>query len=67
MQAPEDHGGGDMTNKYCMNCAPDGELKDREWVRSGWIDYVMETENLPKEEAGKRVDTEMAKMPAWQA
>ncbi len=66
MIIPEDHGGSNPANKYCKHCAPNGTLMSRQWIRDGWIDYVMKTEHLSKEEAGKRVDEEMAKMPAWQ-
>jgi len=65
MQKPEDHGGGDITNKYCKFCAPDGKLISREEVREGWTRYIMRTENISREEAGKKVDEEMPKMPAW--
>lgn len=65
MQKKEDFGGGDPNNKYCKNCAPDGELMSREKIREGWIGYVMKTENISKEEAETKVNKEMAKMPAW--
>ena len=65
MQRPEDHGAGDATNKYCRYCAPDGRLKSREDVREGWINAVMKMENLLREEAEKKVDEAMPKMPAW--
>lgn len=61
----EDHGGGDVNNKYCKHCAPDGKLMSREQIREGWISYVIKTENISKEEAERKVDGEMAKMPAW--
>ena len=34
MKKAEDHGGGDISNKYCKNCAPDGILMSREWIWS---------------------------------
>jgi hypothetical protein len=65
MVKAEDHGGGELNNKYCKNCAPDGKLMSRKQIREGWISYIIKTEGIPKEEAEKKVDEEMAKMPAW--
>lgn len=65
MSKAEDHGGSDINNKYCKNCAPDGKLMSREQIREGWIGYAMKTENLSRKEAEKKVDEEMVKMPAW--
>ncbi len=65
MQKSEDHGGSDINNKYCKHCAPDGALKSRERIREGWINYATKTENMSRELAEKKVDEEMAKMPAW--
>ena len=65
MQKSEDHGGSDINNKYCQYCAPDGALMSRERIKEGWINYTTKTENISREEAEKKVDEEMAKMPAW--
>jgi hypothetical protein len=65
MTKAEDHGDNDTNNKYCKKCAPDGKLMSRKEIREGWISYAMKTENLPREQVEKKVDEEMAKMPAW--
>ena len=65
MRKAEDHGGGDMDNKYCKNCAPNGKLMSREWIKEGWAKYIIKTKSISKEKAEKKVDKEMAKMPAW--
>lgn len=65
MVNPEDRGASDINIKYCKYCAPDGKLKSREEVREGWIDAVMGMESLSREEAEKKVDETMPKMPAW--
>ena len=65
MQNPENHGGGNISSKYCKHCAPDGELMNRGQIREGWTDYITKTEGISREEAEKKVDEEMAKMPAW--
>ena len=62
MHKPEDHG---VTNKYCKFCAPDGKLRKRGEVREGWINAVMEMDDLSRKEAEKKVDGAMPKMPAW--
>lgn len=65
MHKPEDHGAGDIANKYCKYCAPDGKLRNREEVRQGWIKAVMRWEKISLQEAEKKVDEAMPKMPAW--
>lgn len=65
MDTEEDHGGGDEGNKYCQYCCDEeGNLKSREAVRNGWINSL-EQEGMDREEAEKKVDQEMKKMPAW--
>jgi len=65
MENAEMHGAGDEGCKYCKFCAPDGNLKPREEVREGWIGFAMATDKINREEAEKKIDAEMAKMPAW--
>ena len=54
MQRVEEHGGGDINNKYCKHCAPDGKLMSREQIRGGWIGFAMRTENISRQEAEKK-------------
>ena len=65
MVKAEDHGGSNINNKYCKNCAPDGKLMSRERIREGWTNYIIKTEGISIEKAEKKVNKEMAKMPAW--
>jgi len=65
MVKEEDFGGGDISCRYCKYCAPKGALRGKEEIRKGWIKAVMQMENLSKEEATKKVDAIMPKMPAW--
>jgi hypothetical protein len=51
--------------KYCQYCAPDGVLKSKEEVREGWVSFTVKSEGILREEAEKKVDEAMAKMPAW--
>lgn len=67
IQKAEDHGAGDIENKYCKYCADEqGNLKSKEKIREGWINFSVKSENISREESEKKVDEEMAKMPAWQ-
>ena len=61
MLQPEDYG----ASRYCKYCAPDGKLRSRAEVREGWINVVIKMENITREEAEKKVDEVMPKMPAW--
>jgi len=65
MVKQEDFGGGDISCKYCIYGAPDGSLRSKDEIRKGWIQAVMQMENLSKEEAKKKVDAIMPNMPAW--
>ena len=51
--------------KYCQYCAPNGKLKTMEEVRESWSNFVMKQEGISKEEALKKVDEAMKKLPAW--
>ena len=67
MEKAEDFGGGRVGNKYCVHCAnAQGNLKSREEVREGMTRFFM-TQGLNAEEAAKKVDEHMAKMPAWRS
>lgn len=65
MKVKNDFGGQNTGCPYCRFCAPDGVLRTREAVRGGWVDFVMRTECLTREEAEKKVDARMSVLPAW--
>ncbi|MBN2479364.1 MAG: hypothetical protein JXA94_03970 [Parachlamydiales bacterium] len=65
MNKIEDFGGKNFDSKYCKYCAPDGKLRSKQDVRNGWIKVTMMKEKLSEEEAAKKVDEKMKKMPAW--
>jgi hypothetical protein len=68
MSIPEakDHGGGDMSNPYCLYCTDEtGKLKSRAEIREGMINLYMTRMGKPKEEAEKFVDEQMKELPAW--
>jgi hypothetical protein len=51
--------------EYCEYCAPDGKLKSREEIREGWINFSAKNEGISREEAEKKIDEEMKKLPFW--
>ena len=67
MTKPEDFGGGNSANIYCVNCAnPNGSLKSYEEVSEGMVNFMMKTQNMNKETAEKAAKEYMSKMPAWE-
>lgn len=66
MTRPEDCGGGNPNNIYCVNCTnPDGSLKSYEEVLEGMTNYMMAFRNLDREAAEKAAKEYMSTMPAW--
>ncbi len=66
MVKPEDFGGGNPANIYCVHCSnPDGSLKSYDEVLQGMISFMMTSQNMDSETAGKAAKEYMAKMPAW--
>jgi len=66
MEAKEDFGGGKEDNKYCVYCTDkEGNLKSREEVREGMINFYMKSKGMEREAAEKFVDEYMKTMPAW--
>ena len=75
MHRPQDHGGGDPANDWCVHCSrPDGSHKTRQEVLQGWSQWLLsggcEAAGLPKaadmDEARRRAAEGMAQNPAWQ-
>jgi hypothetical protein len=66
MENPKNRGGGDPANKYCVHCCDEsGNLKNREQIREGMIQFKMQTTGKPREKAEKEVDEFMGTMTAW--
>jgi hypothetical protein len=67
MTKPEDFGGGDIKNKYCVYCTyPDGQLKSYDDMLAGMTQFIMSRMDLHEAEASKMAAENLAKMPAWQ-
>jgi uncharacterized glyoxalase superfamily protein PhnB len=66
MTKPEEFGGGNPANSYCVYCAnPDGSLKSYQEVLEGMSGFMMKTQNMNRETAGMAAKEHMSKMPAW--
>ena len=66
MSKPQDFGGGDPSNVYCVHCAnPDGTLKSYDEVLAGMIGFMISTQNMDKEAAEGAAIEYLSKMPAW--
>ncbi|RLE39660.1 hypothetical protein DRJ17_00510 [Candidatus Woesearchaeota archaeon] len=65
MESVEMRGGAKPDNKYCKYCCDEnGNLKSKEEVRKGMIEFY-KAQGKSQEEAEKFVDDYMKKMPAW--
>lgn len=66
MSKPEDFGGGNQENLYCVHCCnPDGSLKSREEVFEGMVGFMMSTRSMDRESAEVAAKQYMSMMPAW--
>lgn len=66
MSTDADHGSSRPDNAYCVHCTDaGGNLKPREEVREGMVNFYMQSTGKSKEEAEKEVETHMSQMPAW--
>jgi hypothetical protein len=67
MTKPEDFGGGDTSNTYCVHCTyPDGQLKSYDDMLTGMTQFIMSRMDLHEAEARNMAAENLAKMPAWQ-
>jgi hypothetical protein len=66
MMSPQQHGGGDTENKYCIHCCrTDGSLKSYEEVLEGMAGLIMNTRGLGRAAAESAARQYLATMPAW--
>ncbi len=66
MTKPEDFGGGNPANIYCVHCSnPDGSLKSYEDVFEGMVNFMMMSQKMDRKTAESAAKEYMAKMPAW--
>ena len=66
MSQPQDFGGGDMSNIYCVNCThDDGSLKSYEEALEGMVNFMMASQNMERTAAEVAAREYLSKMPAW--
>jgi uncharacterized glyoxalase superfamily protein PhnB len=66
MCKPEDFGGFNPANVYCVHCAnPDGSLKSRDEVYEGMVNFMVMSQNMDRQTAEQAAKDHMAQMPAW--
>ena len=66
MAKPEDFGGGNPENLYCVHCSkPDGSLKSYEEVFEGMVNFMVTVQKLDRKTAESAAKVHMAVMPAW--
>lgn len=66
MGKPEDFGGRDMVNKYCLHCTDrDGNLKSYDEVVEGMAAFFSKINHAPTDVAKKRAIEHMSGFPAW--
>ena len=66
MTKPEDFGGGNPENLYCVYCSnQDGSLKTREEVFKGMVNFMMTSQKMDRRTAESAAKERMSKMPAW--
>jgi len=67
MSKPEDFGGGNPENIYCVHCAnADGSLKGYDEVFRSMVNFMMMFQKMDGETAEKAIKALLAKMPAWE-
>jgi uncharacterized glyoxalase superfamily protein PhnB len=66
MTKPEDFGGGNPENLYCVYCSnPDGSLKSYKEVFEGMVNFMMMSQKMDRKTAESAAKERMVKMPAW--
>ncbi|MGA8849109.1 MAG: VOC family protein [Dehalococcoidia bacterium] len=66
MTKPEDFGGGNPENLYCVYCSnPDGSLKSYKEVFEGMVNFMVMSQKMDRKTAESAAKERMAKMPAW--
>ncbi len=66
MNQPEDFGGGDPTNLYCVHCSKsDGSPKSHDEVFEGMVNFMMMSQKMGRKTAESAAKEHLSKMPAW--
>jgi uncharacterized glyoxalase superfamily protein PhnB len=66
MTKPEDCGGGNPENMYCVYCSnSDGSLKSYKEVLEGMTNFMLMSQGMDKKTGENAAKERMSKMPAW--
>ena len=66
MTKPEDFGGGNPENLYCVYCSnADGSLKSYKEVLEGMTNFMMTSQKMDRKTAVSAAKERMSGMPAW--
>lgn len=66
MQKPDDFGGMDINNKYCVHCTDErGKLQSWEEKVKGTTHFFMRTSDVPEKKAKEMAIEYLKKFPAW--
>ncbi len=66
MAKPEDFGGGNPGNLYCVYCSKqEGSLKSYEEVFEGMVNFMMMSQRMDRKTAESAAREHMSNMPAW--
>jgi len=66
MAKPEDFGGGNPENLYCVRCSNlDGSLKSYKEVFEGMVNFMVSTQKMDRKTAESAATEHMSKMTAW--
>ena len=66
MMGPEQCGGGNAENKYCVHCCnSDGRLKSYEDVLEGMVGLMINNRGMDRAAAASAASEYLATMPAW--
>ncbi|MHA2024453.1 MAG: zinc ribbon domain-containing protein [Candidatus Thorarchaeota archaeon] len=68
MDKAEEFGGHKVGNKSCVYCSDSkGNLKPKNDVREGMVQFWMQRESIDRTTAEKKTDEYMKTMPAWKS
>jgi len=65
MKRTENHSQGDIAINTLDIALPDGKVRNRKEIRGDLIDTFMKRENFTMDEAKKKIDRLMSKIPSW--
>ena len=65
LESAADHALGDVTNPYCLHCAPEGTLQPFEERFERMVQWAVRSEGIDRTAAEARTRDRMRQLPAW--